>query len=163
MDLVQELFRQHTWATLRLIDYCTGLPADRLNEIVPATERSILQMLTHVVGTEQWYLYELTGEQAPQMIQRGEVLPLGDLRQRFELHLPRWQAMIARLPALNITLPAEGWRPELANAQFAIAVQALHHGVDHRTQICTALSLLNVEPPILDGWAYWAEVHSSDG
>ena len=32
--------------------------------------------------------------------------------------------------------------------------QALHHGSDHRSQICTALSALGVEPPAIDVWDY---------
>ncbi len=32
--------------------------------------------------------------------------------------------------------------------------QALHHGTDHRSQICTALTTLGVEPPDIDAWAY---------
>ena len=32
--------------------------------------------------------------------------------------------------------------------------QALHHGTDHRSQICTALTSLGVEPPSIDVWDY---------
>jgi len=32
--------------------------------------------------------------------------------------------------------------------------QALHHGTDHRSQICTALTALGVEPPGIDAWTY---------
>jgi uncharacterized damage-inducible protein DinB len=32
--------------------------------------------------------------------------------------------------------------------------QALHHGTDHRSQICTALTSLGVEPPAIDVWDY---------
>ena len=32
--------------------------------------------------------------------------------------------------------------------------QAIHHGTDHRSQICTALTSLGIEPPEIDVWAY---------
>jgi uncharacterized damage-inducible protein DinB len=32
--------------------------------------------------------------------------------------------------------------------------QALHHGTDHRSQICTALTTLGVEPPFIDVWDF---------
>jgi len=32
--------------------------------------------------------------------------------------------------------------------------QALHHGTDHRSQICTAMTSLGVEPPGIDVWEY---------
>jgi uncharacterized damage-inducible protein DinB len=30
----------------------------------------------------------------------------------------------------------------------------LQHGTDHRSQVCTALTSLGVEPPQIDLWAY---------
>ena len=32
--------------------------------------------------------------------------------------------------------------------------QTLHHGTDHRSQICTAMTSLGVEPPGIDVWEY---------
>ena len=36
--------------------------------------------------------------------------------------------------------------------------QALHHGTDHRSQICTALTSLDVEPPGIDASDYGLRV-----
>jgi uncharacterized damage-inducible protein DinB len=33
----------------------------------------------------------------------------------------------------------------------------LHHGSDHRSQICTALTVLGHAPPEFDVWAYGEE------
>jgi uncharacterized damage-inducible protein DinB len=35
--------------------------------------------------------------------------------------------------------------------------QAIHHGTDHRSQICTALTTLGVEPPVIDVWGLGTE------
>jgi uncharacterized damage-inducible protein DinB len=43
-----------------------------------------------------------------------------------------------------------------ATAGVRIA-QILHHGTDHRSQICTALTQLGIEPPEIDVWAYGAD------
>jgi uncharacterized damage-inducible protein DinB len=32
--------------------------------------------------------------------------------------------------------------------------QALHHGTDHRSQICTALTVLGFDPPDIDVWDF---------
>ncbi len=32
--------------------------------------------------------------------------------------------------------------------------QFLHHGTDHRSQICTALTTLGIEPPEIDVWDF---------
>ncbi len=36
--------------------------------------------------------------------------------------------------------------------------QALHHGTDHRSQICTALTAIAMEPPSIDVWDYGLSV-----
>jgi uncharacterized damage-inducible protein DinB len=33
------------------------------------------------------------------------------------------------------------------------SAQAIHHGTDHRSQICWALSTLGLDPPLIDVWA----------
>jgi len=35
--------------------------------------------------------------------------------------------------------------------------QAIHHGTDHRSQTCTALTTLGIEPPEIDVWAFGRE------
>jgi len=161
IDLLHELFRYHAWATVKLIDYCLDQPPTALQEHVIGTDRSILHTLTHVVGTEQWYLESLTGEPATNPIQRGEALALTDLRQRFLSHSGRWEALLERIGQLEVILPATEWRPEIAQGQALLVIQAIQHGIDHRAQICTTLGVLGLEPPIIDGWFYWAATHQS--
>ena len=35
--------------------------------------------------------------------------------------------------------------------------QVLHHGTDHRSQVCTALTHLRIDPPDIDLWAFGIE------
>ena len=32
--------------------------------------------------------------------------------------------------------------------------QVIHHGTDHRSQVCTALTTLGIEPPAIDAWDF---------
>jgi len=34
-------------------------------------------------------------------------------------------------------------------------LQAVNHGTEHRSQLATILTQLEVEPPEMDGWAYF--------
>jgi uncharacterized damage-inducible protein DinB len=115
-----------------------------------------------VVGTEQWYLEALTGEPAAVPVRRGEVLSLTDLRQRCASQSGRWEALLDRIAQVDVTLPADESRPETPHGQNLLVVQAIQHGIDHRTQICTALRVLGLEPPAIDGWSYWAAIHPPD-
>ena len=35
-----------------------------------------------------------------------------------------------------------------------VLAQVVHHGNHHRSQVCTALSGVDIDPPALDAWAY---------
>ena len=155
MDPLRTLFHHHFWATLTLIDCCLGLPTELLQELVPGTDRAILNTLGHLVGSDQRYLEALTGELPASPILPGESPALADLRLRFETQIPRWEGLLDQVAELDVTLPARGSWPEVPHAQNVILLQAIQHGNDHRTQICTALSLLGQVPPDIDGWSYW--------
>jgi uncharacterized damage-inducible protein DinB len=161
MDPLHELFRHHAWATLTLIDHCIGLPPELLHQAVPGTYGPILNTLVHLVGADQRYLDGLTGEPPVSPIRQGELLPLADLRRRFEAQTHRWEAVLDRVEELDVTLPARGSWAETPHAQNLLLLQAIHHGNDHRTHICTALSVLGLEPPDIDGWSYWDVTHQS--
>ncbi len=162
MDLLRGLFRYHVWANLELIDNCIGQPPAAMQKVVVGTDRSILHTLTHLVGTEQEYLQVLTGKAAEAPIRRGEVLSLADLRERCERQSRRWEAVLDRIDQLDVALPAEESRPAIPHGQSLLVVQAIQHGIDHRTQICTALRVLGLEPPVIDGWSYWAATSQPD-
>jgi len=68
--------------------------------------------------------------------------------------------MIGRIPLVlldtNVMENPPGIRDitaRLYNSEPGIRLaQALHHGTDHRSQICTALTTIGVEPPAIDVW-----------
>ncbi len=161
MDLLREMFHFHKWATLQLVDYCAGQSPELMEKMVVGTDRSIRHTLTHIAGTEQWYLELLTGEAAQSPIRWGEVLELPDLRERFVHESQRWERVLDRIGEIDVTIPATEWRHEIQHGQNVLVLQAIQHGIDHRTQICTTLSVLGLTPPHLDGWTYWAQAAGS--
>src|SRR5262245_56846128 len=160
MDTLRELFRYHTWATLRLIDHCAGLPAEVLGESAPGTAGPILDTLVHLVAAEQRYLRRMPGEQPRTTIREGMEPALTELRAVFAEQAGLWDALLDREAELNVTLPAQpdGW-PETPHAETLLILQCLHHGNDHRTHIGTVLGARGREAPDIDGWAYWEAVH----
>ena len=159
MDPLREMFRHHAWATLTLLDYCAGLPPEKLREPALGTYGPILETFVHLVGADQRYLVGLTDEQPDAPIGRGEVLPLAELRPRFEASVRSWEALLDRVGELDVTLPGRGDEPDVPHAQNLLMLQAIHHGNDHRTHICSVLSVLGLEAPDIDGWSYWGATH----
>ncbi len=156
MDLLYELFCYNSWATLQLVDFCSQQSPEVLQKTVIATNRSILHTLTHLVGSEQGYLEEVMGEKtALPPVRQGEILSLQDIRDRSERLGQIWEEVLDRIDQIDITIPAEGSWPETPHGQNVLMLQAIQHGIDHRTQICTTLSTLGLKHPRIDGWRYW--------
>jgi uncharacterized damage-inducible protein DinB len=118
----------------------------------------VLATLSHLIAADGRYLGYLEGT-PPQPRASGSdpVHPLDELADQLRDQAVRWRVVLARIDAIDVTLKARGDRPELPHATNLLVVQALQHGNDHRTQICTVLSAAGYPTPDLDAWAYWME------
>ena|SRR5436309_424384 len=153
-SLLDDAFDHHVWATLRLIDACLQLTAEQLQTAVPGTYGSILHTMRHVVGSDPGYLYFLTGDHVHDI--ETEELDLPELRAVAEREGAAWSAFLAENPDPEAIVKeideTDGYERD-ASIGIRLA-QALHHGTDHRSQICTALTTLDVQPPSIDVWAF---------
>ena len=157
MEPLRELFHHHAWATQALIDHCAGLPPEALQATVPGTAGTIQHTLGHLVAADGRYLALLTG--ATPAVQESVPPPLDELRARFAQQARRWEAVLDRLDELDVTIPARGDRPETPHARNLLLLQALHHGNDHRTHVCTILGAQGLPLADVSGWAYWSATH----
>ena len=151
-----DAFGHHIWATIRLIDACLDLPADQLEAGVPGTFGSIIDTMRHTVGGDAGYLFALTGGRTPEI--DDESMSLQDLRAAIEWNGPVWSELLATDPDPEADCVRHRDDGTDSHAPVGIRLaQALHHGTDHRSQICTALTSLGVEPPPIDVWDYGVE------
>jgi uncharacterized damage-inducible protein DinB len=153
--VLQGLLGHHAWATSQLLHHCRSQGPELLEATVPGTYGTVLAILVHLLAAEQRYLELLTGELPADPLREGARPGLDELQARAEALAERWRRLLPRLHQLSLTLPARAPYPELQRAELLLLIQALHHGNDHRTQICTILGALDLEVPDLDGWAYW--------
>jgi uncharacterized damage-inducible protein DinB len=157
MDPLSEAFQHHTWATDRLIGHLRSLPPAALTATAPGVYGEVLATLSHLLGADGRYLGYLEGNPPPPRIGPDPTLPLDQLADQLRDQAVRWRVMLARIDDVDVTLPARGERPVLPHATNLMVAQALHHGNDHRTQICTVLSTNGYELPDLDVWTYWMD------
>jgi uncharacterized damage-inducible protein DinB len=151
-SLMADAFAHHVWATVRLIDTCSGLRPKQLEIAVPGTYGSILKTMRHLVGADSWYLVDITGDRTRRIEEDHMGLP--ELRAVIESDGPAWSVLLAQDPDPDVVVTEvdeeDGYEKD---APIGIRLaQALHHGSDHRSQICTALSTLGVDPPAIDVW-----------
>jgi uncharacterized damage-inducible protein DinB len=148
-----DAFGHHVWATLRLIDACLPLTPEQQATTVPGTYGSILDTMRHLVGADASYLCVLTGGRVAEIDEDSMGLP--ELRAAMETIGPAWQELVGREldPDAVVVRHRDDGTDSLAPMGIRLA-QALHHGTDHRSQVCTALTTLGIEPPPIDAWAF---------
>jgi uncharacterized damage-inducible protein DinB len=152
-SLLADAFGHHAWATLRLVDACLALSPDQLGTAVPGTYGSILETVRHIVGADTWYLYVLSGKRTSLIDEDHMDLP--ELRAAMEGNGAAWSRLLEEdldPDAMFVRRRGDGSETH-APVSIRLA-QALHHGTDHRSQICTALTMLGVEPPDIDVWVF---------
>jgi len=152
-SLMQDAFAHDVWATQRLIEACLELSPEQLETDVPGTYGSILDTMRHLVGADAWYLLLITGDRAHEVDESRMSLP--ELAAVMEADAAAWSSFLATDPDPDANLKEvedDGFERD-ATIGIRLA-QALHHGTDHRSQICTALTTLGVEPPSIDVWDF---------
>jgi uncharacterized damage-inducible protein DinB len=151
--MLEDAFAHHVWASLRLIDVCLPLSAEQLGTTVPGTYGSILDTTRHLVGSDASYLFVTSGQRTPRIDEDHMDLP--ELRATMERHGPAWSSVLAGALDPDTILVRHRDDGSETRAPMSIRLaQALHHGTDHRSQICTALTTLGMEPPFIDVWDY---------
>jgi uncharacterized damage-inducible protein DinB len=152
--LMEDAFALHVWATLRLVDACLALSPQQLETTIPGTYGSILDTLRHCIGSDAWDLFVATGDRAT--IIHEDELDLSELRAAMESHGPAWSRLLAQDLDPDVVL-TEVDEDDGYTRTVAMGLQlagALQHGADHRSQICTTLTALGVEPPVIDVLAF---------
>lgn len=81
------------------------------------------------------------------------------LRTEIEANEARWSEALDLLEReeLRASLGSPAADPPIDPAETLLLLQALHHGDDHRAQVCSTLGALELEVPDLDVWAFWDE------
>jgi uncharacterized damage-inducible protein DinB len=152
-SLLDDAFAHHVWATLRLIDASLPLTREQLEAAVAGTYGSILETMRHLVEADTYYLAHLTSDPARE-IDSGQ-MGLRELGAAMEADERTWIELLAGdLDADTVVkdVDEEGYERD-ASIGIRLA-QAIHHGTDHRSQICTALTKLGLEPPLIDVWTF---------
>lgn len=151
--ILADAFRHHVWATLRLIDVCAELRPEQLETSAQGTYGSILETMRHLVGADASYLFVLSDGRYPEVEEAD--MDLAALRAVMERDGPGWDEVIAA--DLDPTRTVVRQRDDGSTSSAPLGVrlaQVIHHGTDHRSQICTDLTTIGVTPPEIDVWDY---------
>jgi len=157
-DVLRDAFTYHSWATLGLLDAIDQLDRTQLDTSIPGTYGSILETLTHLVDADDRYLQRLVTTEVPPSVDH-RLQEVDELRPRVEANDARWSDKLHELEAGSLAARIRGrgdGYPDVDHAEGLLLLQALHHGNDHRTQVCSTLGTLGLEVPDIDVWSFWA-------
>jgi len=151
-SLLDDAVAHHIWATEVLIDTCRELTSEQLATPVPGTYGAIVDTFRHLVSADCWYLTFFRDD--PQRIEDDSGADLDELRAAITSNGRDWMELLASGldGEADVVERGDGWNFHSPTG-FRLA-QVIQHGTDHRSQICTALTSLGVEPPAIDLWAY---------
>jgi uncharacterized damage-inducible protein DinB len=154
--ILSDAFGHHVWATLLLIDACLPLTDEQLSTPVPGTYGSILDTIRHLVGADCAYL-ELLSDGKVSAIDE-EAMDLPALRAAMAANGVAWAEVVDGDLDPDRLIVRHRKDGSETHAPLGIRLaQAIHHGTDHRSQICTALTSLGIKPPEIDAWDFAAK------
>ena len=152
-SVLEDAFGHHVWATLRVIDTCLALSPEQLETAVPGTYGSILDTVRHLAGADSSYLFVIGGGRTSQIDE--DHMDLHELRAAMEGHREAWARVVRQDVDPDTILVRRRDDGSETHAPVSIRLaQVLHHGTDHRSQICTALTTLGIELPAIDVWDF---------
>ena len=154
-----DFFTYNLWANLRLLDACAHLSDAQLDATTRGTFGSVRETLMHLFAAEEGYArhWHFTGASPTPRLKELTTFPgFDELRRRAERSGKELIA-VAEQGELNQILYLDEGTYEAP--VIVVLIQAINHGIDHRSQIATLLSQQDIEPPDLDGWSYNDAMH----
>lgn len=147
-----KLFEHNNWANLRIIQACSALSDEQLDaEPKSAAKGSIRITLWHLVASQQGYLSLLTG--MPPRFNWQAPPPLAELQESASL-TGQGLLALARAESGEPVMPRLQTKDGYYVEPWVVMVQVINHATEHREQINSMLTSLDVTPPDMDGWAY---------
>jgi uncharacterized damage-inducible protein DinB len=159
--------RHDVWATEQLAGRLRTLTPEQLRLSIPGTYGPVLRTLQHIVSSDEGYLVRLLGTVFHDPAFRAE--PDASLDE-VAAHLAHVKDGVERLFKVSepdgerLIRDTPLRRPDQSRFEMFAWVPLtlfVHHGNDHRAQICTTLSTHGIEPPDLQVWPYAMALNAS--
>ena len=152
-NLSTKMFEYNVWANVRLIKLCGELTDDQLTITVDGCYGRIRPTLAHLVESEWGYVGRLTGSAQWRAEFDWEKLSLAELAAKAGESGAKLVEIADQVDIeLQHEVEHEG-RP-FYFFNWSVLLQAIYHGIEHRTQIKILLTQLGVEHPELSSWDY---------
>ncbi len=128
------------------------MPDEQLQLTAPGTYGTIAATFQHLVHAERRYLWRLGGGEG-RFSQRHKFPGIASLRVLAAANGDQLIETARRIKRTDAVVSK--WRFGTYRVdRGVILIQALHHGNDHRTHVCTILGAHGIDSGEMDVWAY---------
>jgi uncharacterized damage-inducible protein DinB len=148
-DFLVQALRYNRWANLQLLDVCSKLSDEQLLLSSPGTYGTIASTWQHLLAAEQRYLRRLIGYE-PQISESDPFPGIATLKEHAAASGDRLIGAAGKAAPDGTSAHRDGG----AVRHWVVMAQAIHHGNDHRTHICTILGQNDISYGDLDVWAF---------
>lgn len=156
-DSLTTLFSHNLWANLRLLEQCAELTDEQLDATISGAFGSIRDTLEHIVNAEQSYFSRISTGQPRRRPENAAPLTLAEMAESARTTgagLIEWAPKVQAGDTVRVDW--EGAPRDVPKT--IILTQVINHATEHRAQIMAIMTQLGVEPPDLQGWAYFDEL-----
>jgi uncharacterized damage-inducible protein DinB len=148
-----ELIRYNNWANAQILAACQQLTADQLAAAAPGAYGAIGDTLEHIIRAEADYVGRMTGNHLQPSFKWKDQAALADLSAFARQVAGALLDAVQRIPPTYLVHEEEDGKYIDYQARH-LFMQAINHGIEHRTNITTILNGLGLSTPEVDGWGY---------
>ncbi len=153
VDTIIKMFEYNLWANTELIKVCTDLDDEQLAIEMKGVYGRIYPTLVHIIRAEGGYLRRIAGLNPWAEDLDWDTMSMSDLLEKAHLSGNQLITFAAEAdPSMSHVIDRQGTDYKFYN--WTVLLQALYHGIEHRTQIKILLSQMGVPHPELSAWHY---------
>lgn len=161
INLIDKMFEYNLWANSQLVELCSALTAEQMAVEVTGVFGRIQPTLVHLIRAEGGYLNRLSGSRPWADDLDWDNMSIGDLLEKAQLSGRQLIEIAAQVnPGTRHDVELRGNPFYFFN--WTVLLQALYHGIEHRTQLKVLLTKLGVEHPDLAAWDYMESLSAQE-
>jgi uncharacterized damage-inducible protein DinB len=153
---VRRLVAYNRWANERILDTAAELEAPQLQHQLHPSMPALLPTLTHLLGTQMFWLRLWLGEAFEQPSTPPD---LGALRAAFDANHDRLASFASTLTDEALAGRRKWWQQWGVDSELDLSgtmLQVMHHSTQHRAEAAVILTALGHSPGDLDLLDYLA-------
>lgn len=148
-----EFIRYNNWANAQVLATCQKLDAGQLATAAPGAYGTIRDTLQHIIHAEADYIGRMTGDRPQPPFKWADQPTVGELAAFANQVAAALLETVQRIPPAHMVHEEEDGLTIDYRARH-LFMQAINHGIEHRTNITTILAGLGIATPEIDGWGY---------